>query len=133
MSKVESQIDDTLGLEDIGNIFPPSSSASPSPIANVSMKLLAFWPDTTEVWFTQADTQLTILNISVSKAKFYHAVTVLPQKIASQILDLIRAPPAGDPYEVLRERLITLYTLNNIQVSRLWGLFHSLETRNPCT
>ena len=56
-----------------------------------------------------------IRNVSVSKTKFYHAVAVLPQEVALQILDLIQAPPAGDPYEVLRERLITLYTLNNYQ------------------
>ena len=47
--------------------------------------------------------------------KFYHAVAVLPQEVAFQILDLICAPPAGDPYKVLRERLITLYTLNEYQ------------------
>ena len=40
---------------------------------------------------------------------------VLPQEVASQILDLIRASPAGDPYKVLRDYLITLYTLNDCQ------------------
>ena len=34
-----------------------------------------------------------------------------------QILDLILAPPAGDPYEVLKERLTTLYSLNDYQSS----------------
>ena len=42
-------------------------------------------------------------------------MAVPPQEVASQILDLIRAPPAGEPYEVLREQLITLYTLNYYQ------------------
>ena len=32
-----------------------------------------------------------------------------------QILDLICTPPAGDPYEVLKERLTTLYSLNEYQ------------------
>ena len=35
--------------------------------------------------------------------------------MASQILDLICALPAGYHYEVLSERLITLYTLNDYQ------------------
>ena len=65
------------------------------------MKLPAFWPDAAEVWFAQADTQFAIRNISVSKTKFYHAVSVLPQEVTSQILDLIRAPPAGDTYGAL--------------------------------
>ena len=83
--------------------------------ANVSMKLPVFWPDAAEVWFAQADAQLTIRNVTVSKTKFYHLVAVLPQEVASQIMDLICPPPAEDPYGVLRECLITLYTLNNYQ------------------
>ena len=39
-------------------------------------------------------------------------MAVLPLEVASQILNLIRVPPAGNPYEVLRELFITLYTLN---------------------
>ena len=115
MSKVESEMDDTPGLEVIGNLYPPSSSASPSSIAKISMKLPAFWPDAAEVWFAQTDAPFAIPNISVSKMKFYDAVAVLPQEVAPQILDLIHAPPAGDPYEVFRELLIMLYTLNDYQ------------------
>ena len=77
------------------------------------MKLPAVWPDAAEVWFLQADMQFSIRKVSGSK--FYNAVAVLPQEVASQIFDLIRPPPAGDPYEVLRECLITLYTLNDYQ------------------
>ena len=96
-------------------LFPPSATASPSLVAKVSMKLPAIWPDTLEVWFAHADAKFMIRNIFVSKTKFYHAVPVLPQKFESQILDLIRAPTAGDPYEVLRECLIMLYMLNDYQ------------------
>ena len=79
------------------------------------MKLPAFWPDAAEVWFAQADAQFGIKAMTVLKTKFYHAVAVLPQKVAAQILDLIRAPPARTPYEVLKDRLITLYSLNDYQ------------------
>ena len=79
------------------------------------MKLPVFWPDAAKVWFAQADAHFSIRNVTVSKTKFYHMVAVLPQEVALQIQDLIRAPPAGDPYGVLRECLITLYTLNDYQ------------------
>ena len=65
MSKAEREIKDAPGLEDIKNLFPPSDSSSR--VANVSMKLPAFWPDTAEVWFTQAEAQFTIRSITVSK------------------------------------------------------------------
>ena len=80
------------------------------------MKLPTFWPDAAEVWFAQADAQFAIRNVRISKTKFYHGVAVLPQEVASQILDLIRAPPAGDLYGVLRERRITLYTAERLSV-----------------
>ena len=102
---------DAPGLEDISQLFPPSPS--PAPVAFISMKLPDFSSDAAEVWFAKADAQFSICSISVSKTKFYHGVAVLPKEVASQILDLIRAPPAGDPYKVLRERLITLYSLND--------------------
>ena len=99
---------------------------------NGAMKLLAFWPDLAEVWFTQADTQFAIKAVTVSKRKFYHAVAVLPQEVAAQIFDLIRAPSARTAYKVLKDRLITLYSLNNYQrFEALVSLPFSSETRNP--
>ena len=114
MSKAKCENKGAPGLEEIGNLFPPSASSS-LVANNVLMKLPAFWPDAAEVWFTQGDTQFAMRSITVSKTKFYHAVVVVPREVASQILDLISAPPAGDPYEVLRVQLFTLYTLNNYQ------------------
>ena len=97
--------------EKISNLFPSST-----PVANsFSIKLPVFWPDPAEVWFAQAEAQFTIRYVTVSKTKFYQVVAVLPQEVASQILDLICTPPAGNPYKVLRERLITVYSLNNYQ------------------
>ena len=62
------------------------------------------------MWFAQADAQFAIRTITVSKTNFYHAIVSLPQDVAAQILDLIRAPPAGNSFEVLKD-----YSLNNYQ------------------
>ena len=75
-----------------------------------SLKLSTFWPDSAEVWFAQTDAQFDIRNITSSRSKFYHAVAALPQDVAGQVLDLIRSPPKDDPYQVLRDRLVRLYT-----------------------
>ena len=109
-------IEEAPGLGDIEALFPPTSASDAVPLAaNVLMKLPVFWPDAAEVWFAQVDAQFAIRNVTFSKTKFYHAVSVLPQEVDLQILDLIRVPPAGDPYDVLCERLITLNTLNDYQ------------------
>ena len=80
-----------------------------------NLKLPTFWPDSAEVWFAQTDAQFDIRNITSSRSKFYHAVAALPQDVAGQVLDLIRSPPKDDPYQVLRDRLVRLYTLNDYQ------------------
>ena len=66
MSKKNDEISEPPGLEDISQLFPPSAPASPSPVANVLMKLPAL-PDAAEVWFAQADLQFATGNFSVSK------------------------------------------------------------------
>ena len=102
MSKKASDqvVDEAPGLGDTEALFPPSPDAVPV-AANVSMKLPTFWPDAAEVWFAKAYAQCAKWNVTISKTKIYHTVAVLPQEVASQILDLILAPPAGDPYGVL--------------------------------
>ena len=102
MSKkaTDPAMDEAPILGDTEALFPPYPDTVPV-TANVSMKLPTFWPDPAEVWVAQADAQFAIRNLTVSKTKFYHAVAVLPQEGASQILDLIPPPPAGDPYGVL--------------------------------
>ena len=112
MSKKQDKVVEPPDLQDISNLFPPSAPSSPSPFAaNVSMKLIVCWPDAAKIWFAQFVNR----SVTVSKTKFYHGVAVLPQEVASQILDLICAPPAGDPYRVLLEHLITLYMINDYQ------------------
>ena len=95
-------VNEAPGLGDTEALFPPSPDAVPV-AANNSKKL------PTEVWFEQADAQFAIRNVTISKTKFYYWVAVLPQEVASQILDLFRASPTGDRYSVLPQRLITLY------------------------
>ena len=59
MSKAEQEIKDATGLQEIESLFPPSTPTTPV-VNNISMKLPAFWPDTAEVWFAQAEAQFAI-------------------------------------------------------------------------
>ena len=108
------KVDETpklVGVADADLLPPPSVPVA----ANVALKLPVFWPKAAEVWFAQADAQFAIKSITVSKTKFCHWVASLPQDVSAQILALIRAIPAGDLYEVLKEHLTTLYSLNDYQ------------------
>ena len=90
------KVDENPELDGAADILPPPSPSVPV-AANVALKLPIFWPDAAEVCFAQADSQFAIRSVTVSKTKLYHTVASLPLDVAAQILDLIRAPPAGNP------------------------------------
>jgi len=91
-----------------------SGEALPS-VGAVALKLPPFWPESAEVWFAQAEAQFIIKGISSSTTTFYHCVASMSQEVASQMIDVIRAPPASEPYEVLKAGLVKTYGLNDYQ------------------
>ena len=54
-------------------------------IAQVSLKLPPFWPNRAKLWFTHAETQFVIKQITRSKTKFVHALTML-------VMGLLKTP-----------------------------------------
>ena len=91
MSKRQDPVaEEALGDTEV--LFSPFSASVLDVVptaATVSMKLPVFWPDAAEVWFAQADAQFAIRHVTSSKTKFYHTIAVLPQEVASQILELV--------------------------------------------
>ena len=66
-------------------------------LTTVSIKLPTFWTDSPEVWFLQAETQFAIKRVTTSLTKFHHCIAVLPQDVATHLIDLIHNPTA-DPF-----------------------------------
>ena len=75
-------------------------------VGTVAFKLPPFWHEFAEVWFAQAKTQFNIKEVSSSTTKLYNCVAVISLEVASQLLDLIRTPPASKPYNVLKAWLV---------------------------
>ena len=76
----------------------------------VSVKLPPFWPDKTDIWFAQAEAQFKMKNITNEKTKYAYVVSVQDSDKATQVLDIIRAPPAEEPYKALKNRLTVWVT-----------------------
>ena len=53
--------------------------------------------------------------MTASSTKFYYCVSSFNQETANQVLDLIKSPPATDPYEALKNRLLKLFALDDFQ------------------
>ena len=93
-----------------------SSQMDSSPSSHlyaVALKLPVFWPDSCESWFINAESQFHLKNITSSITKFHHVVASLPQNEIDNVVDIIRNPPAADPYGVLRSRLLQTHSLTD--------------------
>ena len=90
-----------------------SDSTPFSHLYTVALKLPVFWSDSCESWFINAESQFHLKNITSSITKFHHVVASLPQKEIDNVVDIIRNPPAADPYGVLRSRLLQTHSLTD--------------------
>ena len=79
----------------------------------VSVKLPPFWPDKTDIWFAQAEAQFKMKNITNKKTKYAYVVSVQDSDKATQVLDIIRAPPAEEPYKALKNRLTKAFAISD--------------------
>ena len=75
-------------------------------IAAVNVKLPPFWPSDPQIWFVQVEAQFTTCGITVQKTKFDYIVASLAPEFATEVHDLVLAPPAENPYDTLKEKLI---------------------------
>ena len=66
-----------------------------------------------DIWFAQAEAQFTIKNITTEKTKYAYVVSVLDSDTATQVLDIIRAPPAEEPYKALKNRLTKAFAISD--------------------
>ena len=97
---------------DAGTVNQADSTPSSHHYA-VALKLPVFWPDSCESWFINAESQFHLKSITSSITKFHHVVPSLPQKEIDNVVDIIRNPPAADPYGVLRSPLLQTHSLTD--------------------
>lgn len=90
-------------------LVTPTFLDSMSGVSAVSLKLPGFWSAQPEVWFLQAEAQFAIRDITKDETKYYYVVAALDQVTASRLLAFLKAPPATDKYEKLKECLLGTY------------------------
>lgn len=97
----------------------------------VAIKLPTFWTAQPNIWFTQAEAQFHIKNVTQDITKYYYVVSALDQATASRILDILTKPPEENKYDHLKQRLINTYGLNRRdRASRLLHI-NDLGDRKP--
>ncbi|KAH6931358.1 hypothetical protein HPB50_023923 [Hyalomma asiaticum] len=83
---------DAPAISAVDNRIPPFSTTDP------------------QLWFLQVESQFTARRITAELTKYHHVVASLPPAIASEIRDLLVAPPAENAYTTLKQLLISRLT-----------------------
>jgi len=76
-----------------------------SHIIKIAVRILPFWPEEPELWFTQLEGQFILCGIT-NDAKYAHVLSKIEPKQAWEIKDVITRPPAADKYRTLKKAFI---------------------------
>ena len=59
------------------------------------------------------ESQFLLKNIIISNTKFHHVIATLPKKEINKVVDIVRNPPAADPYGSLKAPLLQMQFLTD--------------------
>lgn len=102
-----------------------ADAAIPHHVQRIAIRLPTFWFDKPAVWFSQAEAQFALANIRTEITKYYHVISNLDIRAASEVEDIINAPPVELPYTNLRRTLIERLSASEEQ--RVRQLLHDEE------
>ena len=114
-------------MTDVPTVTPTSQF-----VAKLAVKLPDFWTDDPDLWFLHAESAFRNSQVTQSQTKFDHVIQKLPQNIMVSVRGLImNATSSSTPYEDLKAKLVSSYTLSRWQ--RINKLIHhpALGDRRP--
>ena len=77
---------------------------------SVSLRLPEFSTTNPRVWFVQLEIYFRNRRITTSLAKYEQLSMLLPDRVASEVLDILENPPAVDPYMTLKDAILSRTT-----------------------
>lgn len=75
-------------------------------VATARLRLPQFWPSDPLLWFAQVEAQFATARITGQLTKFHHIIAILSPEIATEVRDIILAPPPENPYDTLKAELV---------------------------
>ena len=89
----------------------------PAPRHQQRCKLPDFWPSNPVLWFARAEFNFEVSGVVTEREKFMHAANALSYDALTLVADLVTQPPAIQPYQRLKERLLISHQLTSVQMA----------------
>ena len=109
----------------------PSEQFATPELCRIAVRLPPFWPDRPAIWFAQAESQFELAAITRQRTKFNYVVAQLNQQQASEVEDIIIAPPEQEPYDRLKAELIRRLSMSREQRVRQLLSHEEMGDRKP--
>lgn len=58
------------------------------------------------VWFHQVDCKFALTGITTQATKYYHIVSILPQELAIELINILSSPLAENAYDLFRAAIL---------------------------
>jgi len=97
----------------------------------VQLKLPVFWPNQAKTWFTQAEVQFQLRNITADETKYFHVVASFDQGTATRLTDIIENPPVTDKYNSLKKKVLEIFCLSECERATRMLQLSGLGDRRP--
>ncbi|XP_023238739.1 uncharacterized protein LOC111637475 [Centruroides sculpturatus] len=94
-------------------------------VGHVAVKPPPFWTESPALWFAQLESQFVLANISNDETKYSHVVASLSERMATEVQDILAAPPNTDKYKTIKRALID--RLSQSEAQRLEKLIRTKE------
>lgn len=131
IAKYSSNLERLLATAKLVTPTMPEEGPQPPVVAPIGVKLPDFWPRSPATWFSQAEAQFALGQITLDATKYYHVVSKLDQGTAIKISDLLESPPETDKYQALKKRLTEAYSRTPLERAAALLSIESLGDRKP--
>lgn len=79
------------------------------------VKIPQFWPENTELWFAQIESQFALYKITTDNTKFNQVVGNLDARVLQQVMDAVLKPPAAGKYENIKAKITACFAESSQQ------------------
>ena len=117
-------------MPDGKDLATAATNATPL-VSAVSPKLPEFWPHACDVWLAQCEAQFRVAKVTVSQTKFDLCIQKLNEATVLRFQDLLLHPPAVDPYDELKKRLLQGFSKSVYQKMSEFAALPLLGDRRP--